>query len=310
MRRWLLLVFLALTVTVVIIYACISFNQKFAFAAVANCTQSAAARLIVSKDNWKRWWPGQQANDSFYRYKGLNFKIDKILLYGFEATIFRNKDSAKGLLTVVPAGNDSARFEFAGRYVYSSNPVTRVLQCFRFATIRNNVENFVSDTRTYFNNQQNVYGFNVVEGKVRDSSMISTKETFNHYPDVKEVYDMIDGLRQFVKEKGGEQVDSPMLNVYADNPGRYQVMVAIPTKSDLPSEGGFQLKKMVLGNILVAEVKGGPATVRLGEENLQNYVDDYHKISPAIPYQSLVTNRMAESDTTKWVTKLYYPVFR
>jgi len=101
-----------------------------------------------------------------------------------------------------------------------------------------------------------------------------------------------------------------MLNVYADNPGRYQVMVAIPTKSDLPSESGFQLKKMVLGNILVAEVKGGPATVRLGEENLQNYVDDYHKISPAIPYQSLITNRMAESDTTKWITKLYYPVFR
>jgi len=303
-------VFLALTVTVVIIYACISFNQKFAFAAVANCTQSAAARLIVSKDNWKRWWPGQQGNDSFYRYKGLNFKIDKILLYGFEATIFRNKDSAKGFLTVVPTGNDSARFEFAGKCVYSSNPVTRVLQYFRFGAIRDNIENFVSETRTYFDKQQNIYGFNVVEGKVRDSSMISTKETFNHYPDVKEVYEIIDRLRQFVKEKGGEQVDSPMLNVYADNPGRYQVMVAIPTKSDLPSESGFQLKKMVLGNILIAEVKGGPATVRLGEENLQNYVDDYHKVSPAIPYQSLVTNRMVEKDTTKWITRLYYPVFR
>ena len=310
MRRWLLLVFVALTIAVITAYAYISVHQEFAFATVADCTQSAAARLIVSKENWKRWWPGQRANDSIYHYKDINYKIDKISLYGFEATIFRNKDSAKGLFTVVPTGNDSARFEFAGRYVYSSNPVTRVLQYFRFATIRNNVENFVSDTRTYFNKQQNVYGFNVVEGKVRDSSMISTKETFNHYPDVKEVYHMIDGLRQFVKEKGGEQVDSPMLNVYADNPGRYQVMVAIPTKSDLPSESGFQLKKMVLGNILIAEVKGGPATVRLGEENLQNYVDDYHKISPAIPYQSLITNRMAESDTTKWITKLYYPVFR
>jgi DNA gyrase inhibitor GyrI len=310
MRRWLLLVFLALTITVITAYAYISFNHEFAFASVANCTQSAAARLIVSKDNWKHWWPGEQANDSIYRYKELNYKIDKILLYGFEATIFRNKDSAKGFLTVVPTGNDSARFEFAGKCVYSSNPVTRVLQYFRFGAIRDNIENFVSETRTYFNKQQNIYGFNVVEGKVRDSSMISTKETFNHYPDVKEVYEIIDRLRQFVKEKGGEQVDSPMLNVYADNPGRYQVMVAIPTKSDLPSESGFQLKKMVLGNILIAEVKGGPATVRLGEENLQNYVDDYHKVSPAIPYQSLVTNRMVEKDTTKWITRLYYPVFR
>jgi hypothetical protein len=42
---------------------------------------------------------------------------------------------------------------------------------------------------------------------------------------------------------------------------------------------------------------------------MKNYVEDNKKTSPAIPYQSLITNRLTETDTTKWVTKLYYPVF-
>jgi hypothetical protein len=86
-------------------------------------------------------------------------------------------------------------------------------------------------------------------------------------------------------------------------------MVAIPTKTDLPSEGNFSLKKMVLGNILMAEVKGGMYTILKGEEEMTNYVNDYKKTAPAIPFQSLVTNRLVETDTSKWITRLYYPIF-
>jgi len=86
-------------------------------------------------------------------------------------------------------------------------------------------------------------------------------------------------------------------------------MVAIPTKSDLQSEGKFQLKKMVLGNILMAEVKGGVHIVMKGENELTNYMDDYKKLSPAIPFQSLITDRQLETDSSKWVTRLYYPIF-
>ncbi len=100
-----------------------------------------------------------------------------------------------------------------------------------------------------------------------------------------------------------------MLNVHKDGPELYEAMVALPTKSDLLSTGNFQLKKMVLGKILMAEIKGGEHTIIKGEEELTNYVNDYKKISPAIPFQSLVTNRQQESDTSKWVTRLYYPIF-
>jgi hypothetical protein len=31
--------------------------------------------------------------------------------------------------------------------------------------------------------------------------------------------------------------------------------------------------------------------------------------TPAIPYQSIITNRLTETDTTKWITKIYQPIF-
>jgi len=100
-----------------------------------------------------------------------------------------------------------------------------------------------------------------------------------------------------------------MLNVFETGPESYEAMVAIPTKWDIPMEGNFKLKKMVLGNILVGEVKGGVKTITQQEKELAFYVTDHNKMSPAISFQSLVTNRLQEPDTSKWVTRLYYPVF-
>ena len=66
---------------------------------------------------------------------------------------------------------------------------------------------------------------------------------------------------------------------------------------------------MVLGNILVGEVKGGLSTILNAEKQLANYVFDYGKASPAIPFQSLVTDRSLEADSSKWITRLNYPIF-
>ena len=64
-----------------------------------------------------------------------------------------------------------------------------------------------------------------------------------------------------------------------------------------------------MGNILTGEVKGGTYTINQAEMELKNFVTDFKRISPAIPYQSLITNRLQEKDTTKWITKLYYPIY-
>jgi hypothetical protein len=65
---------------------------------------------------------------------------------------------------------------------------------------------------------------------------------------------------------------------------------------------------MILGYILVGEVKGGMVTVAAAEKRMADYAFDHQKTAPAIPFQSLITDRMQEKDTGKWITRIYYPV--
>ena len=100
-----------------------------------------------------------------------------------------------------------------------------------------------------------------------------------------------------------------MLNI-KETGNTYYVMVGIPVNTNLNSDNkAFQIKKMVLGDILTTEVMGGPYTVQNALNQLKFYINDNKMASPAIPYESLVTNRLLQPDSTKWITKIYYPVF-
>jgi hypothetical protein len=62
------------------------------------------------------------------------------------------------------------------------------------------------------------------------------------------------------------------------------------------------------GNIFVCEVKGGPYSIDKATRQVQYYMSDHQRAAPAIPFQSLITDRRNETDTSKWITKIYYPV--
>ena len=86
-------------------------------------------------------------------------------------------------------------------------------------------------------------------------------------------------------------------------------MVAIPVDRVLQDTKNIVFKRMVPGNILIGEVKGGKCRVAESMHQMENYVNDYKRSAPAIPFESLVTDRMVQKDTTEWVTRIYYPVY-
>jgi len=309
MKKW---IWTACSIIVIIgfFYVVTSSAKKFSYQITVNCTPTAVTRKVIHKDKWQLWWPGQKMNDTFYTYKKLKYRVDKILLDGAEITIFNNGDSVKSFLQFTGYGNDSAQFRWTSTYDLSNNPYERLTQYFQAKKINDKVISLLQNIGRKFNDPVNIYGMKIKEQRVTDSSLISLKNTFNHYPTTQEVYGMIDSIKTYIKNANGEINNYPMLNIHKTGPSIYETMVAVPTKKDLPSKGKFQMKKMVLGNILMAEVKGGVQTIIKGEKELTNYVHDYHKLSPAISFQSLVTNRLLEPDSSKWITKLYYPVFQ
>lgn len=291
-------------------YFFISSYKTYVFKSNAHCAEASVARQITNKLNWKLWWPGEIKKDSLYYFQSCNYRIDKILLNGFESTIFFKQDSLKGFLQYIYLGDDSTSFVWTSTAKFANDPIKRFNQYFLLKKLSFNIESLLSGIKNHFNDPEKVYGLKINREKVAESSYISTKHTFNHYPINLEVYEMIHALQQYIINMGGEEKMYPMLHVEKEAPSVYETMVAIPTKTELASTNEFQLKKMILGNILTAEVKGGVYRVISGEEEFKNYISDYKILSPAIPFQSLVTNRLIETDSLKWITKLNYPIFQ
>jgi hypothetical protein len=100
-----------------------------------------------------------------------------------------------------------------------------------------------------------------------------------------------------------------MLNISTADSINFLTKVAIPVNKRLKDSGKISYRWMLGGGkILVTEIKGGFYSIKKGFTEMDNYVNDYKRIAPAIPFQSLITDRIREPDTTKWITKIFYPV--
>lgn len=309
MKRFLLISLLLVIATIAIFYSRIPAMENYTYGMTLRCTENGAIRQLHDSTKWSLWWPGKKINDRTYSFSNKTFNIRDIILPGIATNIYNNGDSVKAFFQVSKLKPDSTIFQWSFTYRYSSNPITRIQQYFNLNNVKADLRNFIAAVKPYFEKEENIYGMKIEQQKVKDSSLISMKQIFDHYPSTEEIYKMVNSLKEYVQKKQGEQTNPPMLNIFPVTGSSYEVMVAIPTKWDLPEERNFKLKKMVLGNILVGEIKGGLSTVMNAEKQMANYVFDYGKASPAIPFQSLVTDRSLETDSSKWITRLNYPIF-
>jgi len=163
--------------------------------------------------------------------------------------------------------------------------------------------------KPFLENEENVYGIKVSHTTVKDTLLIATRDTFSSYPSSENIYSLIRSLQDYARINDARESGYPMLDIKATGNGNFQTMVALPVNKELKSHAAILHKEMVPGNILVTEVTGGPYTVTQAFNNLQNFVTDHDMQSPAIPFQSLITDRLQQPDTTKWITRIYYPVY-
>jgi hypothetical protein len=120
---------------------------------------------------------------------------------------------------------------------------------------------------------------------------------------------MIEELEKYIALQNSKVLNAPIVNLFTDNNKEYEAMVAIATDRDLPSNNKYFLKNMMLGNIMVAKVKGDRKRIDECIQAMKYYISDYKKSSPAIYFERLITDRLAEKDSTQWVTTINYPIF-
>jgi len=272
-----------------------------------NCTNEALTRWTVNPANWKSWWPGQVLNDSTIQYENKQYRIEIILLNGFKA--LREDRSERIEFQFVPQVGDSSELILTRTRANGWNPILRIYRWAEKQLNPNSSDPLLDKLSTFFDSPEKVYGFAIKRDKVIHVSWMSGKRVYDHEPSSEETAALLTALRSYIENQQGVIQADPILNVRSLGEKSFELMVAYPTDRNLQPNAEFAVKNMIPGFLMVGEVRGGPKTIQLAEQNLDLYMRDHKLQSPAIPFQTLITDRSKITDTAQWITRLNYPVF-
>jgi effector-binding domain-containing protein len=268
-------------------------------------SQDGMVKLLTTKEKWKQWWPADQQE---LIYDSTNFTFQQQLLKTVFLHVPYRDTLVQAQMNTILYKIDSSTVIFQVSLPAATNPFARFTNYLQGRKIAAAADNMLKQLNAFAVKEENIYGFSVSQDRVKDTSFVAIRFAANGYPDPALVYGAVDELRGYIRTSGAKENGYPMLHAEPESSGQYRVMVAIPVDRMLSGSKKIEPKRMVLGNILVAEIRGGAHTLEKAMESFHQYISDHKRKTPAIPFESLVTDRRQEQDTAKWVTRLYYPV--
>jgi hypothetical protein len=214
------------------------------------------------------------------------------------------------ILSLISFATDSTGAVWQCELPAGNSPLSRLANYKKALEIKNDMTLILDNFNAFISDPKNVYGVSIFRGSTKDTFLLSAKYRNPVYPSTAEIYRYLIPLRKSIASQHAEITGYPMVNVSRQDDNSYEVQVAIPTNRLLQGKDSLFVRRMVPGNFMVCEVQGGEYTIREELKQLEYYINDYGKTVMAISFQTLVTDRMNEPDTSKWVTLLYVPVRR
>jgi hypothetical protein len=273
-------------------------NLKISEVITVNCITDAVFRKLSDETNWNKWSGNQ-----------LSASITKKNTNAFEISMFDQGMELKSYVQLlsIPTNNTVVKWETSmetGR-----DPFTQLFRYYKALAIKKNMRLTMSNLSDYLSRFENVYGFRFQEGSITDTLLVTKKSVSTVYPGTNFIYSEIEKLQRSCKKYSALITGKPMINISNLNATNYQLMVAIPVNKMFTSGDSVVPKRMIPGKFIFAEVKGGPEKIRNILNQLNLYSQDFGRTSVAIPFEYLVTDRIQVPDSSKWLTKIYLPVY-
>ena len=274
----------------------------------AGCNARPAAQLLLDSAQWQRWWPNHKGIDDF-KHEDFSFSISDRSPYAANIIITdKAGHSIVSVANIILYKNDTTGVEWQCTLKSSANPIQRIQNYLLATKIKKNMDRLLKAFILFSNEEKNIYGVKIEREKFRDTFMISSQIVVKEYPSVNKIYEEIEKLKMYAASKDASPINSPMLNIDAVDSTGYLLKLAIPISKEIASSDVYRFRFMIQGNTLQSTVTGGPQTIKNTIEQMRLYIGDYHLSSPAIPFESMVTDRNREADSSKWVTNIFYPV--
>lgn len=195
-------------------------------------------------------------------------------------------------------------FEFAKTY----NPFTQFSYYQKGLVLKNKFHNLLSHCLSIKNWILAAYGVSFQKESVQYDQLISTKFTTQQRPQTTELAKEYAQLEHYIQQKKATIIGDAMLHTGTNSQG-FTTMIAYPINKEITNTNRYFFKRMVKGFILKANITGGQNNIQAGFNGIENYLYDYGLSSPALPYEAFEKQNRLQSDTAKWHTTIYYPVY-
>ena len=299
MRKIVLLLTTILVLSVVAIYLLVP--KQFIIKGTQAVNQSAPSviRGMMQTNKWSEWMP-----------KEARLNVTGTMVATIQTELILDEVKVPVEFSIIDDTSANAIIGFETSMEQTNwSPIARVQNYLFAKKIQGQLDLILAAAGNYYNTVKGVYGFDIQETNVQDSSLIALDQVLMDTPTLVQIYDMITQLEQHIIAQNGKIKNDPMVNITRINKEEVYTQVAIPIEKDIQVKPPFTLKKMVLGKLLSVAVIGDAATVNSALVATKQYLGDKQKTSPAIPYVIYNTNRMKELDSQKWKSTINYPVF-
>ena len=323
MKRIVSIILILVVVFVALVYLLIPSHIQLKSVVPMKCNGSAADRILGDTSTWNRWWPeasGRPGDENGARrqpgqeeggtlsFRGRGYRINNRLRRSFEIAVAGKGEEIMSTLLVFPGiYPDSCSLIWSFSMECGLNPIDRVKQYQRALALKEDMDTIMGHIRGYLT-EDHIYGISIHEMLPGDSLITETTHLLAGNPSTDYIYAELRKMRSYILAHGGRVTGYPKVSTTKTKDG-YLVRVAQPTDVRMPGSADIQMKELVQGRHMEAEVRGGNATIDEAMEQMNNYISDYQRSVIAVPFLSLVTDRSTEPDSTKWVTRIYYPIF-
>ena len=313
MKRLLLIGIAIIITSLVAVYAFIPSQITITSAAIAEAPDVAIERLLMDESHWPAWWKNCELNKfhsatlSQNPYTlSLQQKFYKSLQFNIEAP---NQKTVYSRLTLVPLRKDSTGMEWTCQLEAGNNPIQRIQNYRKAKSIKLLLDSCLRPCVRFFSKTENVYGIQIERTKLADTLFVTAKKQFGSKPNQQDIYTLIKQIEGYIQTQGTKPSGSSIYNISQLSENQYQLMVGVPVSFRIKETKPFEIKYMVPGSFLVTEVLGGEYTVQRSSQQLKQYFQDYKKTSMAMSFTMLVTDRSLQPDSSRWITRLYEPVY-
>ena len=316
MKKGLTALFFLVIFTLIAIYIFIPAQLHISAYTIVKANTNVLFRYLSDETKWDNWWPGQSQEkklideNHYPKYNEYTYRLKEKLYNAVDVEIINKDQISAGKIVIIPLAEDSLIVQWNNTLATSINPFIRVQQYRQAVNIKKNITVILDSFRSFNEDKEKIYKFNIRNTTLEDTLFVAIKTITTSYPSTRVLYQYIENLRRHIAFHKAKEAGYPILNITKKDSLHYETMVAIPTNKTLTGRGNIAFKRMIVykDKILTADVKGGPETIKEAYDELNTYMTDHNLVSPVIHWETLITDRSKERDSTKWITRICIPI--